>query len=109
MTDIYRKQATRLDELEKENRRLAKEASEAEGRWKSLEAELEEMRESSLEVSELKSRAQKADAKDEEIINLVRKVYPSCALRSRLGSNWIIEKRKCLPHPPKHAAPVIIC
>lgn len=109
MTDIYRKQATRLDELEKENRRLAKEASEAEGRWKSIEAELEELRESSPEVSELRSRAQKADAKDEEINNLVRKVYPSCHLRSRLGSNWKIAKRKCLPHTPKHAAPVILC
>lgn len=74
MTDIYRKQAARLDELEKENRRLAKEAGEAEGRWKSMEAELEELRESSPEVAELRSRAQKADAKDEEINNLVRKV-----------------------------------
>ena len=109
MTDIYRKQATRLDELEKENRRLAKEAREAEGRWKSIEAELEELRESSPEVSELRSRAQKADAKDEEINNLVRKFYPSCGLRSRLGSNWKIAKRKCLPHSPKHAAPVILC
>ena len=108
MTDIYKKQAARLDELEKENRRLAKEASEAERRWKSMEAELEELRESSPEVAELRSRAQKADAKDEEINNLVRKVHPCCSLRS-LGSNWKIAKRKYLPHPPKHAASVILC
>ena len=71
VTDIYRKQATRLDELEKENRRLTREASEAEGRWKSMEAELEELREARPEVAELKSRAQKADAKNEEISRLV--------------------------------------
>ena len=88
ITDIYRKQAARLDELEKENRRLAKEASEAEGRWKSMEAELEELRESSPEVAELRSRAQKAAAKDEEINSLVCKVYPNCGLPSRLESNW---------------------
>lgn len=75
MTDIYRKQAARLEELEKENRHLAKEASEAEGRWKSLEAELEKLREASPEVAELRSKAQKADAKDEEITKLVSKIY----------------------------------
>lgn len=75
MTDIYRKQAARLDELEKENRRLAREASEAEGRWKSMEAELEELREASPEVAELRSRAQKADVMDEEISKLVCEIY----------------------------------
>ena len=74
MTEIYRKQAARLDELEKENRRLAKEASEAEGRWKSMETELEELREASPEVAELRSRVQKADAKDEEIGKLVCRI-----------------------------------
>ena len=71
VTDIYRKQATRLDELEKENRRLAREASEAEGRWKCMEVELEDLREARPEVEELRSRAQKAGAKDEEISRLV--------------------------------------
>lgn len=71
MTDIYRKQAARLDELERENRRLAKEASESEGRWKGMETELEGLREASPEVAELRSRAQKADVMDEEISKLV--------------------------------------
>jgi predicted RNase H-like nuclease (RuvC/YqgF family) len=43
--DIYRKQALRIEELEKENKRLAKEASEGERRWKKAEEELEELRE----------------------------------------------------------------
>lgn len=43
--DIYRKQAVRIEELEKENKRLAKEASDGEKRWKKAEEELEDLRE----------------------------------------------------------------
>lgn len=43
--DIHRKQAVKIEELEKENKRLAKEASEGEKRWKKAEEELEELRE----------------------------------------------------------------
>ena len=71
VTEIYRKQAARLDELERENRRLVKDLSEAEGRWRSTEEELEELREASGEVAELKARAEKVDAKNEEIDKLV--------------------------------------
>lgn len=43
--DIYRKQAIRIDELEKENKRLAREAGDGEKRWKKAEEELEDLRE----------------------------------------------------------------
>jgi len=43
--DIHRKQALRIEELEKENKRLAKEASDGERRWKKAEEELEDLRE----------------------------------------------------------------
>lgn len=43
--EIYRKQASRIEELEKENKRLAKEADDGERRWKKAEEELEDMRE----------------------------------------------------------------
>lgn len=68
---IYRKQAARLDELEKENRRLAKESQEAEKRWKQTEEELEELREASGDVAELKARAQAAEAQMEEFSKVV--------------------------------------
>ena len=71
MTEIYRKQAARLEELEKENKRLAKEARDSEGRWRKTEEELEELREASGQVAELKSRAATADAKAEEVNKLV--------------------------------------
>ena len=72
MNSIYRKQTARLDELEKENRRLAKESQEAEKRWRHAEEELEELREGSGEVAELKSTAQKAEAQIEDYNKLVR-------------------------------------
>lgn len=43
--DIYRKQASRIEELEKENKRLAKEATDGEKRWKKAEEALEDLRE----------------------------------------------------------------
>lgn len=49
MPDIYRKQAGRIEELERENKRLAKEVEVGEERWRRLEAELEEVREQKAE------------------------------------------------------------
>ena len=66
VNSIYRKQAARLDELEKENKRLAKEAQDYEKKWKQTEEELENLQEASGEVAELKSRVQKADSQMEE-------------------------------------------
>lgn len=43
--DIFRKQAVRIEELEKENKRLAKEAQDVEKRWQKAEEELEDLRE----------------------------------------------------------------
>lgn len=43
--DIYRKQAIRIEELENQNKRLSKEASDGEKRWKKAEEELEDLRE----------------------------------------------------------------
>jgi len=71
VTEIYRKQAFRLDELERENKKLLKEVETAENRWQKTEEELEELRENSGQVAELKSRAEKADAKTEEVNKLV--------------------------------------
>jgi len=47
--DIYRKQMARIEELEKENKRLAKEAQESQTRWQKKEDELEELREKATE------------------------------------------------------------
>lgn len=42
--DIYRKQVARIEDLEKENKRLAKEATDTEKRWQKAEEELADLR-----------------------------------------------------------------
>ncbi|KAF4467109.1 USO1-intracellular transport [Fusarium albosuccineum] len=47
--DIYRKHVARIEELEKENKRLAKEAADSEKRWQKAEDELADLREGDSE------------------------------------------------------------
>lgn len=58
--DIYRKQAARIEELERQNKRLGKDASDAEKRWKKSEEELADLRDGTSsgdagEMAKLKS------------------------------------------------------
>lgn len=59
--DIYREQAQRIDELEKENKRLAMELGQGEDRWKKSEEELEELRESRGDAALAAEKAKDAD------------------------------------------------
>ncbi|KFY35907.1 hypothetical protein V494_05491 [Pseudogymnoascus sp. VKM F-4513 (FW-928)] len=47
--EIHRRQQAKIEELERENKRLAKETSESERRWKKAEEDLEELREADTE------------------------------------------------------------
>lgn len=69
--EVYRKQSTRIEELEKDNKRLEKELEEGKGRWKKTEEQLEDLREASVDVAELKVKLQDAEAKVGEIEELV--------------------------------------
>jgi len=64
--DIYRKQASRIDELEKEN----KAREEAQSKLQKVQDELEQLRESSGDIAELKSKAALADKRHDEIEKL---------------------------------------
>jgi predicted RNase H-like nuclease (RuvC/YqgF family) len=67
--DAYLKQTSRLEELEKENKRLAKEAKDGEDRWRKLEAELDELRDGRAELG---GAREEVKARDEEVDKLVR-------------------------------------
>ena len=82
--DIYRKQATRLEELEKENKRLDKEAKDAEARWRKTEEELEEAREANSQVVELRTRLDKVGEMGTELSRLV-------SLLQRLICDWSMD------------------
>lgn len=70
VTEIYRKQAARLDELDRENKRLAKAHTEAEARYQKAEEELDNLRESSSEIASLKSKASLTTSLTEELAKL---------------------------------------
>ena len=71
MTDIYRKQASRLEHLERENRRLERELNEGEGWRNRMEDELEELREAKGELVALKERLHKAESREDVVDKLV--------------------------------------
>jgi hypothetical protein len=70
--DIYRKQAQRIEELDRENKALQESAEKAEARWRALEVEVQELRESSSDAALLKSRADEAQKLKAEVAALQR-------------------------------------
>lgn len=77
MGEIYRKQAARLEELERENKRLVKDLDASENRWRKAEEELEELRSNSAQIAELKIRAERSEGKADEAEKLVRSIWRS--------------------------------
>jgi hypothetical protein len=69
--EVFKKQASRIDELEKENKKLQVESQDAQGRWRKLEEELQELREASSDTVELKSKVEQADKTAQELEKLV--------------------------------------
>jgi len=70
--EIYRKQHSRIEELEKENKTLNEAHSELETRLQKTDEELERLREASGEVAELRSKVASAEEKATEVEKLVR-------------------------------------
>jgi len=70
--EIYRKQHSRIEELEKENKSLNEARSELEAKLQKTDEELEQLREASGEVAELRSKVASADEKANEVEKLVR-------------------------------------
>lgn len=70
--EVFQKQSTRISELEKDNKRMEKELADATSRWRKTEDQLEDLRESSVDVPELKEQLKKAEEKAASIEALVR-------------------------------------
>lgn len=85
--EVFRKQAARVEELEKENKRLEKELEEANARRQRLEEQLEDLREANTEVVELKDRLERAEKQVAEMEQLVsrrrqreKESMPNCGM-----------------------------
>lgn len=72
--EVYRKQAARIEELEKENKALKDTQDESASKLSQREEELERLREDSGQMAELKSKASSVDEKTKEIDDLVSTV-----------------------------------
>jgi hypothetical protein len=84
-SEVYREQAQKIEELERENKRLASEVEENQTRWKKGEEELEELREGRGDVAIAVEKGKEAD-KLVRILNRSGGVEADMACR-RLRSN----------------------
>ncbi|KAH3951656.1 hypothetical protein HBH70_093210 [Parastagonospora nodorum] len=73
-SEVYREQAQRIEELERENKRLASEVEENQTRWKKGEEELEELREGRGDVALAVEKGKEADKLKAEVESLRRQL-----------------------------------
>ncbi|KAH7386077.1 hypothetical protein BKA66DRAFT_461443 [Pyrenochaeta sp. MPI-SDFR-AT-0127] len=73
-SEVYREQAQRIEELEKENKRLAGEVEEYQGRWTKGEEELEVLREGKGDVALAVEKGKEADKLKSEVESLRRQL-----------------------------------
>jgi hypothetical protein len=69
--EVFRKQSTKIEELEKDNKRLEKDLADATLRWRKTEEQVEDLREASVDGVELKEQLKKAEEKVASIESLV--------------------------------------
>ncbi|KAL4981082.1 hypothetical protein BDW66DRAFT_146853 [Aspergillus desertorum] len=68
--EVYRKQSGRIEELEKENKRLEREVEEVTARFKKAEDQLEDLREANVDITELKEKLRATEEKVEGVEEL---------------------------------------
>lgn len=99
--EVFRRQAARVEELEKENKKLEKDLDDANSRRQKSENELEDLRESSVEVVELKDRLDKAEKQVAEMESLVYCLPPGSLLLSFFSDIMVFRGQRLLPYSDK--------
>ncbi|KAJ5155381.1 hypothetical protein N7492_008184 [Penicillium capsulatum] len=84
--EVFRKQSTRIEDLEKENKRIEKELSDATSRWRKTEDQLEDMREASVDGAELREKLKQAEEKAASIDSLKEEIASLQRQNSQLQS-----------------------
>lgn len=69
--EVFRKQSTRIEDLERENKRMENELSDATARWRKTEDQLEDLREASVDAVELREKLKVVEEKAASIESLV--------------------------------------
>ena len=68
VTEIYRKQAQRIEELERENKRLEKDLDDGEARWRKTDEEVEDLREGRGDSVGLRDKATEAEKEVKRLV-----------------------------------------
>lgn len=92
--EVFQKQSTRIGELEKDNKRLEKELSDATARWRKTEDQLEDLREASVDGTELREQLKKAEEKAAGIESLVWDCLFNCGSSCQL-TKWAERRDSC--------------
>lgn len=93
MQELYRKQAARIEELEKENKDYKSSQEDGAARLSKAEEELESLRESTSDVAELRSKAKESEKISTELASVQRQL--SQAQQAAKGK----ERRQSGPSP----------
>ncbi|KAJ5816644.1 hypothetical protein N7447_008877 [Penicillium robsamsonii] len=72
--EVFRKQSTKIEELEKDNKRLEKDLADATLRWRKTEEQVEDLRDASVDGAELKEQLKKAEEKVASIESLKEEI-----------------------------------
>ncbi|KAI2697863.1 hypothetical protein CBS147326_4779 [Penicillium roqueforti] len=72
--EVFRKQSTKIEELEKENKRLEKDLSEATLRWRKTEEQVEDLRDASVDSVGLREQLKNAEEKVASIESLKEEI-----------------------------------
>jgi hypothetical protein len=89
-SEMYREQALRIDELERENRRLASEVEDGETRWKKGEEELEDLREGRGDVALAVEKGKEADKLVCAVIRIILGADTATESRSRVAQAAVV-------------------
>jgi septal ring factor EnvC (AmiA/AmiB activator) len=90
--EVFRKQSTKIEELEKDNKRLEKDLSDATTRWRKTEEQVEDLREASVDGAQLREQLKQAEEQVASIESLVR---ISCIRRYTCTTNYNTERGNC--------------
>ncbi|KAJ5280576.1 hypothetical protein N7478_005948 [Penicillium angulare] len=84
--EVFRKQSTRIEELEKENKWFEKELGDATTRWRKTEDQLEDLREANVDGAELREKLKEAEEKVASIETLKEEIASLQRQNSQLQS-----------------------
>ncbi|KAJ5888151.1 hypothetical protein N7495_008192 [Penicillium taxi] len=84
--EVFRKQSTRIEELEKDKKHVEKELGDVMVRWRKTEEQLEDLREASVDGAELREKLKKAEEKAASIESLKEEIAALQRQNSQLQS-----------------------